>query len=416
MGSKYDIAVIGAGPAGMMAAVTAASQGKKVILLEKNSQAGKKLLLTGHGRCNLTNAEFDLKNLVSNYGKKGRFLFHAFSVFGPEEVIAFFNRAGLATKIEAKKRVFPVSNKAEDVLAVLIKEINKKKVAINYQVEVLDIICQNKKIKKIILNNNKEIIAKNYILATGGKSHSLTGSTGQGFSFAEKIGHKINELSPALVPIMIKEKWVADLQGLSLSDVQIDVCVDNKKILNQSGDILFTHFGLSGPGIINISSFLSEHLAQGEVKIVLNLLPQINSLELDKIILHELKIQNNKEFKNINIKILPQRLINILAEQEGIDLQKKTQNISKAERQALIKKIAALELTAKNLKNWDAAMVTKGGASLKEIDDKTMRSKIIANLFFSGEIIDLIGPTGGFNLQQAWSTGYLAGLSAASEI
>jgi len=416
MGSKYDIAVIGAGPAGMMAAITAACQGKKVILLEKNSQPGKKLLLTGHGRCNLTNAELDLKSLVAHYGKKGKFLFHAFSVFGPEEVMAFFNNAGLVTKIEAKKRVFPVSNKAEDVLAILVKQIRGYKIVADYQAEVLDIICQNKKINKIILNNKKEITAKNYILATGGKSYSLTGSTGQGFSLAEKMGHIINELSPALVPIVTKEKWVTDLQGISLPDVKINVCVDNKKISSQIGDCLFAHFGLSGPGIINVSRFISEYLVQGEVKIILNLLPQINSQELDKIIIQELKAQNNKEFKNINLKILPQRLINILAEQIGIDLNKKTQNVSKAERQALIKSITALELTVKSLKNWEMAMVTKGGVSLKEIDDKTMRSKIITNLFFCGEIIDLIGPTGGFNLQQAWSTGYLAGFSAASEI
>ena len=411
--NNFDVAVVGAGPAGMIAAGRAAELGARVILIEKNKKSGKKLLLTGKGRCNITNAEFNLRKLVENYGKNGKFLFHAFSVFGPKDVIDFFEKLGLKTKIERGKRVFPFSDKSKDVLKVLIKYLIKNKVNIIYNSEVIRIDYQNRKIKKLILKN-REIVAENYIFCTGGKSYPLTGSTGDGFKWANDLGHHIKELSPALVPIKTKENWVRELQGLSLKNVEISVFQKDKKERSEFGECLFTHFGLSGPIILDISKKVGELLKNGEVKLLLDLKPALDFAKLDKRVQRDFKKYQNKSFKNCLTDLLPRKLIPVIVKLSNIDSEKKVNNIKREERQNLVKLLKNLEMTAEGLLGFDSAIITSGGISLEEINDKTMKSKIIGNLFFAGEIIDIDGPSGGFNLQNCWSTGHLAGENAVN--
>ena len=421
---KYDVAVIGGGPAGIMASCIAAESGAKTILIEKNKELGKKLLLTGNGRCNITNAEFNLRKLVENYGKGGEFLFHAFSVFGPKEVISFFDEIGVETKIEDGKRVFPVRGKAEGVLKALEKYLAENNVQIIFDSEVKDVEFKNKKITKILLNRPEgypEISAKKYILCAGGKSYPATGSNGSGYSLAEKLGHTIIKPVPALSPIKIKESWVKDLQGISLEDIKISVFQNGKKQFHEDGEIMFTHFGVSGPAILNISGRVGELLGKGlpaqagEVKLRFDLFPLLNQEQLSKIFDDMLKKHPNKTIRNILSTSMPERLAEVLSDIVKIDKNKIANNMPNAERLVIIKLLKNFEVTAEQVLGFDGAMVTKGGVSLKEIDHKTMKSKIIANLFFAGEIINIDGKTGGFNLQSCWSTGYLAGKSAAKD-
>lgn len=408
----FDVAVIGGGPAGMMAAGRAAELGAKVVLLEKNDTLGKKLLLTGKGRCNITNAEFNLRKLVENYGLEGKFLFHAFSVFGPRQVIDFFNKLGLETKTERGQRVFPISDGSIDVLKALVKHLDKNKANIVYDAKILEIKCPKNKIEKLILKN-KEIISKNYIFCTGGKSYASTGSTGDGFEWAKKLGHQIKELSPALVPIVIREGWIRELQGLSLKNVEINVFQNNKKEYSKFGECLFAHFGMTGPIILDISKTVGKLLKKGGVELLLDLKPALDFAKLDQRLQRDFAKYQKKLFKNSLNDLLPQKMIPVIINLSGIDPEKKTNNITKEERQNLVKLLKGLKMTAKELLGFATAIVTSGGVSLAEIDHKTMKSKLIDNLYFAGEIIDVDGPTGGFNLQNCWSTGYLAGESAA---
>jgi hypothetical protein len=401
----FDVAIVGAGPSGIIAAGVVAESGAKVILIEKNERLGQKLLLTGNGRCNITNAEFNLRKLVNNYGKEGEFLFHAFSVFGPKEVINFFNSLGIETKIENNKRVFPKSGKSKDILNVLEKYLLERKVNILLNSQVSRIISKNNKIEKLVVGD-REIIAKNYIICTGGKSYPITGSTGDGFRWLEGLGHTISEPSPALVPIKTREDWVMDLQGLALKDVEISV----KKQFKEIGDVLFTHFGLSGPLILDISKRIGKLLKQGEVKLNLDLLPNLNIEVLDKEFRKKVKETPKRSIKSLLADFMPKRLVMVFMKKLKIE-DKQINNITKEERRDIIKLLKNIEVTVIDLLGFDLAMVTSGGVSLKEIDDKTMKSKIIDNLYFAGEIINIDGRSGGFNLQLCWSTGYLAGKS-----
>jgi predicted Rossmann fold flavoprotein len=406
---NFDVAVIGAGPAGMMAAGQAANLGLKVVLLEKNTTAGKKLLLTGNGRCNLTNLETNLKTLADNYNN-GEFLFRAFSLFGPEDTVKFFNNLGIKTKIENNKRVFPASNSAQEVLEALENYLAENKVKILFNCEVLGAECKAKKITKLILKNG-EISAKKYILCAGGKSFPMTGSAGFGFELAEKMGHTVTKPSPALCPVSIKEKWVKNLQGISLKDVKISVFQNNKKQFSETGEIIFTHFGLSGPAIINFSGKLGSLLEKGETKIIFDFFPVQSHEGLLKEFEKLLKKYPNKSAKNVLAELVPERLAETLLEILQIDKNKISNNMSKLEKEAIIKTLKSFEVTAENILGFEQAMATRGGISLKEIDHKTMQSKIIKNLFFAGEILDVDGRTGGFNLQLCWSTGFVAGKS-----
>ena len=409
----FDVAVVGAGPAGMIAAGRAAEMGSKVVLIEKNPRPGRKLLLTGKGRCNITNAEFDLRKMTERYGKKGNFLFHALSVFGPKETVSFFEKLGLRTKIERGNRVFPVSDRAVDVLESLERYLFKYKVVFMPGSEVIGIIKKEGRIKGLRLKGT-EISAKNYILCTGGKSYPKTGSTGEGFKWLEALGHKIEKLSPALTPIIIKESWAKELQGLSLKNVDLGIFQAEKKQGSEFGECLFTHFGLSGPIILEASKKVGELLETGKVDLVLDLKPGLDFEKLDKRIQRDFEKYQNKAFKNCLIDLLPRRLIPVVIRLSGIDPEKKANSVKKEERQNLAKLLKSLKMTPDRLLGFEEAIVTSGGVCLKEINDKTMRSKIISNLFFAGEIIDIDGPSGGFNLQNCWSTGYLAGQSASA--
>ncbi len=403
---KFDVAVIGAGPAGMMAAGKAAELGLKVVVLEKNSSSGKKLLLTGKGRCNISNAEFNLKNLAGNYNN-GEFLFHAFSVFGPERTIKFFNQLGVKTKIEKNKRVFPKSNEAQEVLNALSKHLVKNKVEILFNSEIKDIEKKGKKIIKLILKD-KKVIAKKYIFCTGGKSYPLTGSDGAGYELAKKLGHTIIDPSPALCPIKLKEEWVKNLQGISLKDVKIYLSGD-KKVFKEQGEIIFTHFGISGPAILNITSNLQNFTKISGTKMVLDLYPSLNQEELLRKLNEIFQRYPKKAIKNLLSDFMPERLTEVLLDKEKIESNKIANNMPKVERLLIVKSIKNFDATVEGLTGFDQALVTKGGISLREIDHKTMQSKIIDNLYFAGEIIDVNGKTGGFNLQMCWSTGHLAG-------
>ena len=435
---KFDVAVVGAGPAGMMAAGVAAESGAKVILIEKNKQLGKKLLLTGNGRCNITNAEFDLNELVKNYNN-GEFLFHVFFVFGPKEVIDFFAEIGVKTKIERGKRVFPINDDAEEVLEALNEYLAKNKVNILFNSEVVGVEIEGnppsskatagrRKISKLILKHHstgsgqvREITAKKYIFCTGGKSYSLTGSDGLGYKLAEKLGHTVIKPLPALSPIRLKEEWVKNLQGISLRDVKISVYSPygkspgggqkEKKQFSEGGELLFTHFGISGPAVLNISAKVGDLLEKGETKIRLDLLPLLNQEELGKKLEEILERYPKKTVKNTLLDFVPEKLAEVLSDVAGVDKNKIANSMSKIERGMIVRVFKNLEVTAENILGFDEAKVTRGGISLKEIDHKTMKSKIIDNLFFAGEIIDVDGKTGGFNLQMCWSTGYIAGES-----
>ena len=411
--NNFDVVVVGAGPAGMMAAGRAAELGRYVLLIEKNQRPGIKLLLTGKGRCNITNAEFNLRKFVENYGKNGSFLFHALAVFGPQQVIDFFDAAGLKTKIERGQRVFPYSDKSEDVLKILLNYLAKNKVKVIFDSEVVKVNCQNREIKNLLLKNGEMITAQNYIFSTGGKSYPSTGSTGDGFKWAKNLGHRIEKLSPALVPLKIKENWVKRLQGLSLKNVRVNVFQKGKKQISKLGECLLTHFGLSGPIILDISKQVGELLKNGPAEISLDLKPALDFAKLDKRVQSDFKKYQNKSFKNCLNDLLPRMLIPVMVKLSGIGPEKKANNVTREERHNLVKLLKNLKMTLVGLLGFDSAIVTSGGISLKEIDDKTMKSKVIDNLFLAGEIIDVDGPSGGFNLQVCWSTGYLAGENAA---
>lgn len=407
----FDVAVIGGGPAGLMAAGRAAELGKKVVILEKNKKPGRKLVLTGKGRCNITNAEFNLRKLVENYGKKGQFLFHAFYVFGPQKAIEFFEKWGLKTKIERGQRVFPESDEAQDVLNVFIKYLLKGRVKMVYGAPVLDIERKKRHINKLILKDG-EIIAKNYIICTGGKSYPATGSTGDGYEWSQKLGHRVENPTPALVPLEIRENWVGGLQGLSLKNVEATIFQKDKKEASVFGECLFTHFGLSGPIILDVSGKVGELLKKGAVEIALDLKPALDFKTLDARLQRDFQKYHNKFFQNALDDLLPQKMIPVIVKFSGIDPLKRATYITREERQALARLLKNLKMTVAGLSGFESAIVTNGGVSLKELDDKTMKSKIVDNLFFAGEIIDVHGPSGGFNLQLCWSTGYLAGENA----
>lgn len=408
----FDVAIVGAGPAGIMAAIKAAMADAKVVLIEKNYSLGKKLLLTGKGRCNLTNAEYDLKKLIKYYGPKGKFLWHAFHLFGPAQVIDFFENLGLKTKIEKNNRVFPINDNSEEILKILINCLHKYQVKIAFGHEVISIEKEGQEIKKLILKD-KAILAKKYILATGGKSYPSTGSTGDGFKWATALGHQLEEVKASLVPIKIKEGWVKELQGLSLKDVELNIFQDQIKKDSRIGECLFTHFGLSGPMVLDLSKRVGELLKNGAVKIFLDLYPSLSFTELDQKIQKDFEKCQNKLFKNSLSDLLPHKFIPVIIKLSKINPEKKVNSITKEERRYLVNLFKNLEMTPFGLLGFNSAIVSSGGVLLEEIDDKTMRSKLIDNLFFAGEIINLDGPTGGFNLQLCWSTGSLAGESAA---
>ncbi len=409
----FDVAVIGGGPAGIMAAGKAAESGASVILLEKNKSLGKKLFLTGSGRCNITNAEFNIKKLVSSYGKNGKFLFHAFSVFGPREVLSFFDNQRLKTKTERGKRVFPVSDKSRSVIKALTDYLKNSDVTLILNAEVHRLSLKGEEVKKIMLKGGGEIYARNHIIATGGVSYSFTGSSGDGIRWASKTGHKIAELSPALVPLEAKEEWVKSLQGLDLKNIRISVKEGERKKEEIVGECIFTHFGIGGPAILKLSKTVGEiKKRKKDAKLSLDLKPGLSREKLDKRIQRDFGKYANKLFKNSLQDLLPSKIIPVIISLSQIDAEKEVNKVTREERKRLVKLLKDLEISVAGTMGFNMAVVTSGGVSLSEIDDKSMKSKRVKNLFFAGEVIDVDGTTGGFNLQMCWSTGYLAGKSA----
>jgi hypothetical protein len=411
---KYDCIVIGGGPAGMMAAIRNGELKKKVLLLEKNKILGRKLLLTGDGRCNLSHLEKNNKDFSKKFGKQGDFLLSPFSIFGPKETFDFFERNGLSLHTEDSGRIFPRSNKSKDVLNVLVKLLEKNNVDILTGFEVKDFIVNNNKIEKIISNNGKEIIGKNYILTTGGKSYPITGSNGSGFIFAEKMGHKIISVRQALSPMKIKEEWVKELTGITMQNISVIFYCNKKKILKDRGSVLFTHFGITGPMVLNASNEIGDYIESGNVKIIMDLLPDKDINLLKNELFAKIIENKNRSIKNILNHFFPEKISILVLNLSDIDERKKGVEIKKTEILRIVSKIKNIELNFDGFLGFEVAMATKGGISLAEIDAKTMKSKLISNLFFAGEIIDLIGVSGGYNLQLCWTTGYVAGNSAVS--
>ncbi len=411
---QFDVVVVGAGPAGMMAAIRAAQKGARVALVDKKEEPGKKLLMAGNGRCNITQDEDNLVELALKYGKNGRFLLSALRAFRPGSVQEFFAGHGMKTKVEKNGRVFPVSDKGEDVLRTLVSVLKESGITFLYKAHLVDFVLHKDEITKIKLKK-REIFPKNVIIATGGKSYPATGSMGDGYAWAEKMGHKIIEPVAALVPIKTKEDWVGELQGVSVNSVSLAVYQDGKKKFSDSGDLMFAHFGLSGPLALNMSRPIGKLLAQGEenIKFVLDLKPYLTTEQLDEIVLTDFERNADKKLSNCLHDVFSPKLLDFILRYSGLDLEKHAAKISRKERHHLVNLCKNLEMNFDGLFGFERAMVTSGGVATKEIDSKTMKSRIIKNLYFAGEVIDIDGPTGGYNLQMCWSTGFLAGESAA---
>ena len=408
----FDVAVIGGGPSGMMAAGRAAQKGARVVLLEKNGNLGKKLLLTGKGRCNFTHYEFDRTKLAARFGKKGRFLYGALDTFGISGVLEFFQSRGLKWNVERGNRVFPQQGDASDVLKILTGYLHEGKVKIFCKSKVIDVEKSGHfpNHYEIILSGRK-IFSDNLILCTGGKSFPQTGSDGDGYQWAKKFGHTIIQPSPALNPVRISETWVQELQGVSLKNVSLQIYVAGKKREERFGEMLFTHFGISGPIVMDMSKEVGQLLKKDKVKLWLDLKPGLDYTKLNDRIQRDFQQFRGRLFKNSLKKLLPASMIGVMIKLSQIDPQKKVDYISKEERNRLVHLFKELELTPTQLLGFPWAMITSGGIALGEVDPNTMGSKKTEKLFFAGEILDLDGPSGGYNLQECWSTGFLAGES-----
>lgn len=402
-----NIAVIGGGPAGMFAAGLAAERGNNVIIFEKNERFGKKLFITGKGRCNLTNAS-DSENLIANTKVNPFFLYSAFYSFTSQDTIDFFEKKlKVPIKVERGNRAFPKSDKSSDIVKALTGFVQKSGVKIRYKTVVDKIITENNKIVGVRANN-KVYDCDKVIIATGGLSYPVTGSTGDGYKFAKDLGHRITKCYPSLVPLKVKEKWVSELMGLSLKNVELKAYIDNKNIYSGFGEMLFTHFGVSGPLVLTLSSYIKDKMDK-QPKIVIDLKPALDNKELDNRILRDFQKYSNKDFKNALGDLLPQKLIPVVIKLSGIDEYKKVNSITKEERLKLLNTIKALKLTVTDTTGYNEAVITSGGVCVDEIEPSTMESKIVSGLYFAGEVIDCDAFTGGYNLQIAFSTAYLAG-------
>lgn len=409
----YDVIVIGGGASGMMAAGQAAKRGKSVLILEKNKKLGEKLKITGGGRCNITNAEPDYHNFISNYGEAKDFLHSPFSQFGVKDTFTFFESLGLPIVVQARNRAFPSSENAIDVFKALEKFIKDNKVEVRLGYKVTKINREDKFIHSVIANG-EEFFAKNFIFSTGGLSHPETGSTGDGFVWLENLGHKTEKPTPTIVPLAVSDEWVKNLPGVSLSFMKITFLVNNQKAFSKTGKILFTHFGLSGPLILNSAAKVADLLHSGIVTAQIDTYPDTNIGALDDKLVKIFDANKNKDFKNILNELCPEGLdkefLNILnASGLQIDANKKVHSITKEERRKIIDTLKALPVSIIGLMGYDRAVVADGGVDLYEIDTRTMRSKIYDNLFVIGDLLDINRPSGGFSLQLCWTTGYVAG-------
>ena len=407
------VIVVGGGAAGMMAAVAAGENGNEVHLFEKNEKLGKKLFITGKGRCNITNA-CEMEDLMKQIVTNPRFLYSAFHTLDNVAVMEFFERIGLPLKTERGMRVFPQSDHSSDVIKVLQKYLEQLGVSIYLNTEVRQIVEEEGQFKKIVYGNSrKEMEADACIVATGGLSYQSTGSTGDGYRFAKELGHTITPLSPSLVALNVEEEFAKDLMGLTLKNVEVKLLQGKKVLYLDRGEMLFTHFGVSGPLILSASSYVAEELRKGKELPILqiDLKPALTEEQLDARLLADFEEAKNKSFKNSLNQLLPQRMIEVIVALSGIDAEKKVNAISKEERRQLGYLLKHLTLHITGLRDYKEAVITKGGIDVKEIVPSTMESKLVQGLYFVGEVLDVDAMTGGFNLQIAWSTGYTAGSS-----
>ena len=409
-----NVIVVGGGAAGMMAAVFAARNGQNVQLLEKNEKLGKKLFITGKGRCNITNAA-DIEDLFTAVTSNPKFLYSGFYSFTNQQVIDFFEELGVKTKIERGERVFPVSDHSSDVIAAFSRELKSLGVSVSLHTEVKELLCEQDKVCGVLLTNGKKMKADAVIVATGGISYPSTGSTGDGYRFARETGHRVTELLPSLVPMEVRQWYAKELQGLSLRNIEIRITDGKKKLYEEFGEMLFTHYGVTGPVILSASSVVGKTLRKKELTLHIDLKPALSEEQLDKRILREFDANHNKQYKNSIDSLFPAKLKPVMIELSEIEPEKKVNEITKEERQRLVHLIKDFTMTLTGLRSYNEAIITKGGVSVKEIDPGTMESKKMKGLYFAGEVLDLDAVTGGYNLQIAWSTGYLAGINAGCD-
>lgn len=434
-----NIIIIGGGPAGMFAAIAAAENGHAVTLLEKNEKLGKKLYITGKGRCNITNAG-DMDNLFDNVMTNSKFLYSAFYGYDNQCVIDFFESNGLRVKIERGNRVFPVSDHSSDVIAALQKVLKQKGVKIRLHTAVEHLITEemtqqetrsaeedkppqdkwaskkkqavNSRVRGVRLTDGSELYADVVIVATGGFSYQTTGSTGDGYRFAREVGHTVTEIRPSLVPFYAEEDYVRDMQGLSLKNVRVSIRDGRKLLYDEFGEMLFTHFGVSGPLILSASAAISPKLAVKKLAMEIDLKPALTEEQLDLRLLREFETAKNRQFKNAIVHLFPAKMIPVMLRLGGVDPDKKVNEVTREERMGFIQLIKAFPVTLNGLRDFNEAIITRGGVTVREVNPSTMESKLVKGLYFCGEVLDLDAMTGGYNLQIAWSTGHLAGASA----
>lgn len=435
--NKDQVVVIGGGAAGMMAAIAASEKGRRVILCEKNEKLGKKLYITGKGRCNVTNAcERDkfFENVVSN----PKFLYSAFYEFDNTAMMVLLEDNSCSLKTERGERVFPLSDRASDVTAALERLLRKQGVTVRFGAPVREILVEEVKnaaeeeaapekgkpqkiaykrcVTGVMLESGERLFASKVILTTGGLSYPSTGSTGDGYRMAKNLGHTVKDCTPALVPFEIKESWCAKLQGLSLKNVQLTMNCGAKKVWQGFGELLFTHFGISGPLVLSASSYYERCKDKEQVRLTLDLKPALSVEQLDRRILREFEENRNKSLKNVIGSLYPAKLTPVMISLSGIDPDRKIHEITKKEREVLLQLTKGLTMTAAGLRGFSEAVITRGGVNVKEVNSSTMESKLVKGLYFAGEILDLDALTGGFNLQIAWSTGHLAGSAVSADI
>lgn len=406
------VLIAGGGAAGMFAAITAARQGQEVHVYEKNEKLGKKLFITGKGRCNITNA-CDMDTLFDSVVTNSKFLYSSFYGYTNQDVIDFFENIGVQTKTERGERVFPQSDHSSNVIRALEAEMRRLGVHIHLHTGVKRVISTDGSFDHIELMDGSIVKGDSCIVATGGLSYQTTGSTGDGYRFARDNGHTVTDCMPSLVPMMTKEEWVPRLQGLSLRNVRAAIFDGKKKLYDEFGEMLFTHYGVSGPLMLSASSVIGKKLKDKELKLTIDLKPALSMEQLEKRVLRDFEENQNRQFKNAVGKLFPSKLIPVMIELSGIEEEKKVNVISREERQKFVYLIKNLPITLTGLRDYNEAIITKGGVKVKEIDPSTMESKLVKGLYFSGEVLDLDAVTGGFNLQIAWSTAYAAGMAVS---
>lgn len=406
---KWDVIVIGGGPAGMMAAARAGERGRSVLLLEKNSRLGKKLSITGGGRCNVTNNKPDVRTMLKSYKDSGKFLFSTFTQYGVRETIDWFADRGVRFVEENEGRLFPETKSAETICSTMQAEVESSGVTVLTRVSVQDVNYDENAAEFIVVTDSQVYSADACVVASGGTSHPETGSTGEGFGWLRSLGHTVNNSSFALVPLVLSDEWVKNVSGITLDKIKITLLVDGNKVLSQKGKLLFTHVGVSGPTILNMSSKVGELLEAGKVNLELDLFPEYNEKELRSKLNQLLQDSSNQKVRNALVDLIPKSLAKTVLELLKIDGETPSHSVRSEDRSKLVTFLKHVPLTVKNLLGADKAVISGGGVDLAEVDFRSMNSRIIPKLFLVGDVLDIDRPSGGYSLQLCWSTGYVAG-------